>query len=73
MYKFKKNLNLDFRDRRKASEEIGIHFNTLGMILRGDMSTSKKTAYLITKLLNSNAEIDDYFDREYKVTTKEKE
>lgn len=28
------------------------------------MSTSKKTAYLITKLLYSEAEIEDFFDRE---------
>ena len=64
MYKFKKELNLDFRDRKKASQLIGIHFNTLGMIMRGYMSTSKKTAYLITKLLYSEAEIEDFFDRE---------
>lgn len=67
MYRFKKELNLDFRSRKKASEIIGIHQNTLGMILRGDLCCSKMTAYIITKLLNSEAEIDYYFNRENKM------
>ena len=67
MYRFKKDLNLDFRNRKIASEQIGIHKNTLGMILRGDLCCSKMTAYLITKLFNSEAEIEDYFDRAKKM------
>lgn len=63
MYIFKKDLNLDFRDRKEASRLIGIHFNTLGLILRGKIPTSKKTAYIITKLLYCEAEIEDFFDR----------
>lgn len=63
MYKFKEELNLDFRDRNKASEQIGISPNTLGLILRGKLNCSKMTAYCITKLLFMEAEIDDFFIR----------
>lgn len=62
MYKFKSDLNLDFRDRKLASKKIGIHQNTLGMILRGTLTCSKQTAYLITKLLYKEAEIEDFFE-----------
>lgn len=63
MYRFKEELNLDFRDRKKASEQIGINANTLGIILRGQMNCSKMIAYCITKLLFQEAEIDDFFVR----------
>ena len=62
-YRFKPELNLDFRDRKKASAEIGILSNTLGLILRGKINCSKSTAYCITKLLFSEAEIEDFFIR----------
>lgn len=63
MYKFKEELNLDFRDRKKASEQIGINANTLGLILRGQLTCSRMTAYCITKLIYEEAEIDDFFVR----------
>lgn len=61
MYQFKVDLNLDFRDRKKASEQIGINANTLGMILRGKLNCSKMIAYCITKLIYEEAEIEDFF------------
>lgn len=63
MYKFKQDLNIDFRDRKKASEQIGVHVNTVGLIIRGKLACSKMTAYCITKLLYSEAEIEDFFER----------
>lgn len=63
MYKFRQELNLDFRDRKKASEIIGIHYNTVGLILRGDIACSKVIAYCITKLIYKEAEIEDFFIR----------
>lgn len=63
MYRFKEELNLDFRNRKQASDQIGINRNTLGLILRGQLTCSKRTAYFITKLLFKEAEIDDFFTR----------
>ena len=70
-YLFKEELNLDFRDRKKAGTEIGILPNTLGLILRGQLRCSKQTAYYITKLLYSEAEIEDFFVRVEKETENE--
>lgn len=67
-YLFKEELNLDFRDRKKAGTEIGILPNTLGLILRGQLRCSKQTAYYITKLLFKEAEIEDFFVRVEKET-----
>lgn len=63
MYKFRQDVNVDFRDRQKASEDIGIARNTLGLIIRGQLACSKMTAYCITKLLYKEAEIEDFFER----------
>ena len=63
MYKFRQDLNIDFRSRKNASELIGIHQNTLGLIIRGELACSKMTAYCITKLLYEDAEIEDFFIR----------
>lgn len=62
MYRFKKELNVDFRDRGLASEKLGIHRNTVGMIIRGVLPCSKQLAYCITKLLFKEAEIEDFFE-----------
>ena len=63
MYQFKKETNVDFRSRTIASEQIGIHRNTLGLIMRGQLTCSKQVAYCITKLLFKEAEIEDFFIR----------
>lgn len=76
MYKFRQDINIDFRDRKKASEQIGIHFNTVGLIIRGKLACSKSVAYCMTKLLYSEAEIEDFFvrvDKEENNETKEGE
>ena len=63
MYTFRQDVNIDFRDRKLASEQIGVNYNTLGMIMRGKLSCSKTLAYCITKFLFEEAEIDDFFER----------
>lgn len=63
MFLFRQDVNIDFRDRKLASEQIGCNYNTLGMIMRGKLACSKVMAYCITKFLYSNAEIDDFFER----------
>ena len=73
MYKFRQDINIDFRDRKKASEQIGIHFNTIGLIIRGQLACSKMVAYCMTKLLYENAEIEDFFIRVKEENKKEKE
>lgn len=62
MYKFKKNIEIKF-NRTKASETIGITRAHLTNILNAKTLCSKVTAYCITKFLNNEAEIADYFER----------
>lgn len=62
MYKFKQDVNIDFRDRKLASETIGVNYNSLCMIMRGKLECSKMLAYCITKNLYREAEISDFFE-----------
>ena len=55
------NKRIWFENQKKASEEIGIHFQTLSKILNGKQGTQKTTAFCITKLFNKDGEIEDYF------------
>lgn len=45
----------------EASKEIGINISTLSRILHKKQTCSKIMAYCITKYLDQNAEISDYF------------
>lgn len=47
----------------KASKKIGIDISTLSRILHRKQKCSKILAYCITKYININAEIEDYFTR----------
>lgn len=62
MFLFRQDVNIDFRDRKSASEQIGCNYNTLGMIMRGKLACSKVMAYCITKFLYKEAEITDFFE-----------
>lgn len=42
--------------------EVGISKCYISLILSKRKSCSKKTAYCITKLMDENAEIEDYFE-----------
>lgn len=42
--------------------EVGISKSYISLILSRTRSCSKKTAYCITKLVNEDAEIEDYFE-----------
>ena len=63
MYKIKETINVKI-NKKKASEEIGISREYLTQIVNGKTTCTKKTAYCITKFLNGNAEIKDFFVRE---------
>ena len=60
MYKFIKKVKLN---KTKACKEIGISRIYLTNILNGKQLCSKVVAYCITKYLDNNAEIDDYFTK----------
>lgn len=62
MYKLKENIELKL-NKTKASEDIGITRVYLTNILNHKRECSKVVAYCITKFLNSEAEIADYFER----------
>jgi len=64
MYLFKEEkkdeILLKFKIRHLANE-IGIHEVQLYRILNNKSKTSKPVAYLFTKLIDKDAEIEDYF------------
>lgn len=51
------------KPKKKASEIIGVSFPTLSNILNQRVACRKVVAYCITKYINSEAEIEDYFKR----------
>ena len=65
MYILKENIvvNLKCETQRKVAEKIGITEQTLSKILNRKMACSKMIAYCIVKINNSEAEIEDYFER----------
>ncbi len=63
MYKVKEIGLLDEYNKVKVANQIGLHPDTLRKVLNGKVKCSKLVAYCITKFIDSNAEIDDYFER----------
>ena len=64
MYLFKEELKDEITSKfkiRYLANEIGIHEVQLYRILNNKSKTSKPVAYLFTKLINKEAEIEDYF------------
>lgn len=62
MYEFKKNLDIKI-NKTKASKEIGISRPHLSNVLNSKLKCTKILAFCITKYLNKNAEINDFFNR----------
>lgn len=60
MYILKEGLNLKI-NQTIASEIIGITQPTLSNIFNRKVACRKVTAYCITKYINENASIEDYF------------
>lgn len=66
MYKFKEEIliNSEFPNtQKKMAEIIGISESYFSKILNGRRFCSKVLAYSITKILNPNKEIEDFFER----------
>lgn len=67
MYKFKTELKKEMLEGRTITylaNQIGFSKNALTNILNGKNTTKKTTAYIISKMFNSDKEIEDYFTRE---------
>jgi hypothetical protein len=62
MYILKNDLDLKI-NQTIASKIIGITQPTLSIILNRKVSCRKVVAYCITKYINENAEIEEYFER----------
>ena len=62
MYILKNDLDLKI-NQTIASKIIGITQPTLSNILNRKVSCRKVVAYCITKYINKNAEIEEYFER----------
>ena len=54
---------LDGRTKVSIAEKSGYSRQTIMNVLNGKKKCSRDTAYCLTKILNPNAEIDDYFKR----------
>ena len=65
MYILKENIVVDLKceTQRKVAEKLGITEQTLSKILNRKMTCSKMIAYCIVKINNSEADIEDYFER----------
>jgi hypothetical protein len=65
MYIFREDKNSKLKDGQvKAGEIIGLSQPTLSNILRRKVSCRKVVAFSITKYIDPNAEIEDYFVKE---------
>jgi len=64
MYIFKDKYVFKKYNKTQCAKIIGLNPATLIRITNGTQSCSKLVAYCITKFLNSDAEIEDYFTQE---------
>ena len=62
MYTFKQDVDYKI-NQTIASEVIGITQPCLSNILNGKVACRKVVAFCITKYLDEDAEIEDYFER----------
>ena len=53
-------------NQREMARAIGLAPETICRVINGKQLTTKACAYCITKYLNSEAEIEEYFTREVK-------
>ena len=61
MWKFKdKDLAKNY-NKTQVGKIIGLNADTLRRVINGKQVCSKLVAYCITKFLNSDAKIEDYF------------
>lgn len=62
MYYFRQNIQVKFK-QKDLCETVGITQPTMSNIINGKVACRKVVAYSITKYLDQDAEIEDYFIR----------
>lgn len=63
MYILKNNEKVSIINQSELARKIGVNQATLNRIFNKKQRCSKLMAYTITKSINENAEIEDYFIR----------
>jgi DNA-binding XRE family transcriptional regulator len=63
MYKFKDKTIASMYNKEQMAKVIGLNADTLRRVINGKQECSKLVAYCITKFLNSEFEIEEYFER----------
>lgn len=63
MYYFRQDIQVKFK-QKDLCETVGITQPTMSNIINGKVACRKVVAYCITKYLDENAEIEDYFIKE---------
>ena len=64
MYRFKKEKFDKIKlNQTRIADEIGISRQYINGVINNKYNCRKIVAYAMTKLINSNAEINDYFER----------
>ena len=66
MYTFKDKEQAKEYNKTKMAEIVGLNADTLRRIINGKQECSKLVAYCITKFLNEDAKIEEYFIRKEK-------
>ena len=61
MYTFKDKNVVKMFNKTQMAKVIGLNPDTLRRVINGKQECSKLVAYCITKFLNYEAEIEDYF------------
>lgn len=61
MYEFKNKEIAKMYNKVQMAKVIGLNPDTLRRVINGKQECSKLVAYCITKFLNSEAKIEDYF------------
>lgn len=64
MYRFKKELFINIKiNQGRIANEIGLSRQYINGVINNKFNCRKLVAYAMTKLINSDAEINDYFER----------
>ena len=61
MYTFKDKNVAKMFNKTQMAKVIGLNPDTLRRVINGKQECSKRVAYCITKFLDDEAEIEDYF------------
>ena len=64
MYKFKDKTIASMYNKEQMAKVIGLNADTIRRVINGKQECSKLVAYSITKFLNNESEIEEYFTKE---------